>query len=185
MIYQLQLGNRYICIGHKIVFCKLRLGKAYVVTMANLLLSTSVTLWLIWNTKRKKFEILRMKDVGNTEGAQMRRQWIMRWQSRYWWTEWSSYQLNDLDSSARLPTHHDYHCRRFTRQTMQNTLNITYHTMYTRSTVEIAWLPRLLSLTFYQPLQHIQPNQMQTSLKQWPLGTHCMSTWKRTLLLEI
>ena len=43
---------------------------------------------------------------------------------------------------------------------------IAYHTMYNRSTVDIAWLPRPLALTFYQPLQHIQPNQMQTSLKQ-------------------
>ena len=69
--------------------------------------------------QRKKFEIL--KDMGNIEGAQMRRQWITRWQSRYWrWTEWSSYQLNDLDlSSQHPPTNHDttsYHCRRFTIQ---------------------------------------------------------------------
>ena len=125
----MQLGNRHISIGHQIDLCKLNLSKVYVVAMANLLLSTSVTLWLIWNTKRKKFEMLRMKDVGNTEGAQMRRQWIRRWQSRYWWTEWSSYQLNDLDSGARLPPHHDYRCRRFTRQTMQNTLNTAHRVL--------------------------------------------------------
>ena len=81
--------------------------KVYVVAMPNLLLSASVTLWLISKKERKKFEIL--KDVGNIEGAQMRKQWITRWQSRYWrWTEWSSYQLNDLDLSSRHPpTNHD------------------------------------------------------------------------------